>query len=260
MTVVRALRSELLRLRRSPLVVAHVICGVVGGAACGAYFAVAAWDPLMGTDAFAQFLGALMPLMSAIACSLAMDEERAAGRLANLTAAPSRGVAGLAAWLALVALGALALMLAFAVFGIALAAAGRLVAGPVPLVLAWAGTLAGSLPVYTLALAGALHLGRNATIGCGAGATLAAFFSVGGLAHGLMTGELTGVSAAGVLGWVPTSWAARLGSLGVEVVIDAGRAAAPLATLASVCLALAVVLLALFIGWFGRFEDRRSDG
>ena len=260
MTIARALHSEMLRLRHSPLVAAHIVCGVVGGAACGAYFAVATWDPLMGADAFAQFLGALMPLMSAIACGLAMDEERAAGRLANLTSAPSRGIAGAAAWLALVALGALALMLAFAVFGLALAAVGRLAAGPAPLALAWAGTLAGSLPVYALALAIALRFGRNAAIGAGAAATFVAFFSVGGLAHGLMTGELTGAASAGIFGWVPTSWAARLGSLGVESVIDASRAAAPLTALAPACLALAAVALALFIGWFRRFEDGRSDG
>ena len=48
----------------------------------------------------------------------------------------------------------------------------------------------------------ALRLGRNAAIGAGAAGTLLAFFSVGGLAHGLMTGELTGALAT-PLNWVP---------------------------------------------------------
>ncbi len=67
-----------------------------------------------------------MPLMSGIACGLAVDEERAAGRLANLTALPSRGRAVLAKWLALTLMGAGALAVAFAVFGTALACVGRL--------------------------------------------------------------------------------------------------------------------------------------
>lgn len=259
MTLLRALRSEAVRLRRSPVVIAHLVCGIVGGVACGAYFAVAAWDPLLGTDAFTQFLGALMPLMTAIACSLAIDEERTAGHLANLTSVPSRGIAGAAAWLALVVLGAFALALAFVVFGAILCSAGRLSAGPAPLVLGWVGALLGSLPTYVLALALSLRLGRNATIGVGAGATLLAFFSVGGLAHGLMTGELTGLTVSGVLAWVPTSWAARLGSLGVEVVIDAGRALVPLASLAAVSCAFGVVLLVAFLAWLGRFEEGRGD-
>ena len=91
MTLPRALLSEALRLARSPLTAVHLVCGLAAGLACGEYFSVTRWDPALGADAYVQFLGALMPLMSAIVCGLAVDEERAAGRLANLTAVPSRG-------------------------------------------------------------------------------------------------------------------------------------------------------------------------
>ena len=132
-TLPRALRSEALRLSRSPLVAVHLACGLAGGLACGEYFTVARWDPALGADAYAQFLGALMPLMSGIVCGLAVDEERSAGRLANLTAVPSRGRAVAAKWLALSLMGAGALAVALAVFGGVLAAAGRLPLGPAPL-------------------------------------------------------------------------------------------------------------------------------
>ena len=105
MTLPRALLSEALRLARSPLAAVHLACGLAAGLACGEYFSVTRWDPALGADAYAQFLGALMPLMSAIVCGLAVDEERAAGRLANLTAVPSRGRAVAAKLLALAALG-----------------------------------------------------------------------------------------------------------------------------------------------------------
>ena len=91
MTLPRALLSEALRLARSPLSAVHLACGLAAGLACGEYFSVTRWDPALGADAYAQFLGALMPLMCAIVCGLAVDEARAAGRLANLTAVPSRG-------------------------------------------------------------------------------------------------------------------------------------------------------------------------
>lgn len=91
MTLSRALLSEALRLARSPLTAVHLVCGLAAGLACGEYFSVARWDPALGADAYVQFLGALMPLMSAIVCGLAVDEERAAGRLANLPLAwPAR--------------------------------------------------------------------------------------------------------------------------------------------------------------------------
>ena len=111
MTLPRALLSEALRLARSPLTAVHLVCGLAAGLACGEYFSMTRWDPALGADAYAQFLGALMPLMSAIVCGLAVDEERAAGRLANLTAVPSRGRAVAAKLLALAALGAGALTL-----------------------------------------------------------------------------------------------------------------------------------------------------
>ena len=210
MTLPRALLSEALRLARSPLAGVHLVCGLAAGLACGEYFSVTRWDPALGADAYAQFLGALMPLMSAIVCGLAVDEERAAGRLANLTAVPSRGRAVAAKLLALAALGAGALAVALGVFGAVLAVAGRLPLGPAPLAAAWAGIVLGSLPLYALGLGVALRLGRNAAIGAGAAGVLLAFFSVGGLAHGLMTGELTGALAT-PLSWVPLAWPARLG-------------------------------------------------
>ena len=257
MTLPRALRSEFLRLARSPLATVHLVCGLAAGLACGAYFSVARWDPALGADAYAQFLGALMPLMSAIVCGLAVDEERAAGGLANLTAVPSRGRSVLATWLALSLMGAGALALALGVFGIVLAAAGRLALGAAPLALAWAGTVLGSLPLYALGLAVALRFGRNAAIGLGAAGTLVAFFSVGGLAHGLMTGELTGALPSPLF-WVPLAWPARLGSLGAEVFIDAARATGPLLATALACALLSAAAAIALAIWFRRLEGGRS--
>ena len=255
MTLPRALLSEVLRLARSPLAAVHLVCGLAAGLACGEYFSVTRWDPALGADAYAQFLGAFMPLMSAI---VAVDEERAAGRLANLTAVPSRGRAVAAKLLALAVLGAGALAVALGVFGAVLAVAGRLPLGLAPLAAAWAGIVLGSLPLYALGLGVALRLGRNAAIGVGAAGMLLAFFSVGGLAHGLMTGELTGALAT-PLSWVPLAWPARLGSLGVEAFIDAARAAGPLLTTALAGLVLTLATAAVLLAWFCRFEDGRAD-
>ncbi|MFR7736121.1 MAG: lantibiotic ABC transporter permease [Eggerthella lenta] len=190
----------------------HLVCGLAAGLACGEYFSVTRWDPALGADAYAQFLGALMPLMSAIVCGLAVDEERAAGRLANLTAVPSRGRAVAAKLLALAALGASALAVALGVFGAVLAVAGRLPLGPAPLRPPGRASRWAACP-STRWLGVALRLGRNAAIGAGAAGMLLAFFSVGGLAHGLMTGELTGALAT-PLSWVPLAWPAAWGRSG----------------------------------------------
>lgn len=257
-TLPRALRSQLMRLSRSPIAAVHAACGTAAGAACGAYFACAPWDPSLGADAYAQLLGAMMPLMAGIACGLAVDEERVAGGLANLTGAPSRARAVLALYGALVLMGAATLALAFGLFAAILAAAGALAVGAGAIALSWAGCVLGSLPLYALALALSLRFGRNVAIGAGAAGLALAFLSVGGLAHGLMTGELTGALAT-PLSWVPLAWPARLGSLGVEAFIDAARAAGPLLTTALAGLVLTLAAAAVLLAWFCRFEDGRAD-
>lgn len=265
MTLPCALRSEAARFVRSPLTPVHLICALTGGIACGAYFAYAPWDPAFGADAYVQLLGALMPLMASIVCGLNVDEERRAGRLVNLTGAPSRATAIAAKAIVLWLAGAIALLLAVGIFAGALALAGRLALGLDALVFSVAGLALGSTPLYLLFLAVALRTGRNAAVGEGAAGLGIGLFSVGGLAHGLMTGELT-AATGGILGLIPFAWPARLGSLAIEAGIAQMSDAAQAAAISSLALGLvfaAVILtatgLAALIAWFNRFEGGRDD-
>lgn len=269
MTFPRALRSEFIRMRTSPLVAVHLACALAAGSACGAYFAFAPWNPAQGTDAYAQFLGALMPLMAGIVCGLAFDAEREAGGMANLTGAPSRQTALAAKIAVLLLMSAATLALAIGLFALILAAAGRSALSPAAYVWCIAGLTLGSAPLYILSSWLALRFGRNAAIGVGAVGLLLAFFSIGGLAHGLMTGELTGAYPS-ILGYIPLTWSARLGSLGVEngmipsslgthiegsVMNVAAQVHAQTLLTAGLCLALSAAALIVLLTWFNRFEE-----
>lgn len=265
MTLLRTLRSETMRFTRSPLALVHLICAFTGGIACGAYFAYAPWDPAFGADAYVQLLGALMPLMTSIVCGLNVDEERRAGRLANLTGTPSRATAIAAKAIVLWLTGALTLLLAIGIFAGALALAGRLTLGLDALMFSVAGLALGSAPLYPLFLAVALRTGRNAAIGVGAAGLGIGLFSVGGLAHGLMTGELT-ATTGGVLGLTPFAWPARLGSLAIEAGIAQMSDVAKAAAINSLALELTIAAAALtaaglaaLIAWFNRFEGGKDD-
>lgn len=263
----RALRAEALRLRRSPLVPLHLACALAAGAACGAYFAYAPWDTAMGTDAFTQLLGAMMPLMAGIVCGLDADAEGEATGYAALLATPSRRIA-LAARLAMLWLmGTVTLTLAVGLFAGILSLMGRdpFEAG------VWAGATAGlafgSAPLYLLLYAVALRWGRNATIAAGAAGLMLAFFSVGGLAHGLMTSELT-AAGANALSYLPTSWPALLGSLPVELAVagdpvgtaQAASVASRLGSLCALCGGASVLFAGAAMTWISRFElARRGD-
>lgn len=221
MSLWRAVLSECVRLKRSPLIALHLACGLIAGVACGAYFGVAPWDPRLGTDAFVQLIGALMPLMVAIVCGLDIDGEREASGLSNLLALPSRRIALAARVLVLWLLGIIAMAVALGSFAGVIGAFGR---------------DAFSAGVYARAAAG-------------------------GLAHGLVTGELTAASS-GVLGYVPFAWAERLGSLLVELGLatDTGLRAViwQLEVTSVLALVVTAICLVVLLVWIGFFEEGRK--
>ena len=160
-TFAHALRSEAVRLRRSPLVWLHAVLATVLGGLAGAYFAFSAWDSLMGTDAFFQLLGAGAPLLAGISCGLAADAEQRAGEAANLLGVSSRRSALAAKIVALLGLGLAAAAWAAVLFCAALALAGRPMPELPALALAVLGIALGSACSYAIFLIVALKWGAT---------------------------------------------------------------------------------------------------
>ena len=270
MTLGRALASEAMRLRRSPLVPLHAALGATLGLACGAYFGVTAWDPHLSTDAFFQLLGAGAPLLVGVSCGLSVDVEREAGEYAHLLGVPSRRLALAARTLALLALGVLAAALAGACFLGVMVALGKPVM-PVPSAAAVLGMGVGSASLYVICLACALRFGRNASIALGALGLMVALASLGGLANGLVTGTLSGTFGLSAATFIPLAWPARLASLAIEFEI-AGAHSVPGAETAlpelargatlllTTCMVVTAVLSAAALALVNRFEDARRAG
>lgn len=262
MTFRRALRAELLRLRRSSLIPLHAALALGLGVAAGAYFAFAPWDSLLGTDAFFQMLGAGAPLLVGLSCGLSAEAEREAGEGANVLGMPSRRVVVAAKVAALWLLGlAAAVVAALAFYGV-LAAAGRAVVSLTTCVAAAGGIAAGSLGLYAALLWVAFRFGRNAAIGVGALGVFLALASMGGLANGLVTGTLSGGFGAGLAAVIPFSWASRFGSLIVELAIvgglpEAAALAKSLQIIAAFCAAFTLAAGALMFARVNRFENKR---
>ena len=162
-------------------------------------------------------------------------------------------------------MGAFALVLAAAAFAAPLILVGRQALGPAAWVGAVVGLAFGSIPLYLVLYVAALRWGRNAAIVAGAAGLMLSFFSMGGLAHGLMTGELT-AAGANALSYLPTSWPALLGSLPIELSIAGGSAgsldaaahvAGAIWPLAGLCAVATVLLAGGLAAWISRFEPAR---
>ena len=263
MSFAGALRSEAVRLRRSPLVLMHGALAAALGGLAGAYFATSSWDTLLGADAFFQLLGAGAPLLAGISCGLAADAERAAGGCAEPSGFRPRRRA-LAAAAALLALGLLAAIVAAAIFCAALAVAGRPAPSLAALAAAVLGIGAGSACLYLVFLYVALRFGRNASIGLGALGLIVAMASLGGLANGLVTGTLSGGLGAAAAAFVPFAWPSRLATLPIELSIvgGAGAEAAALASayagIAAACAVATLAIAALALAAANRFEGGRG--
>lgn len=266
MTFVRALHSEAVRLRRSPLIALHLVLAVALGLCAGGYFSYAAWDSLLGADAFFQLLGAGAPLLVGISCGLAVDAEREAGGCANLLGVPSRRVALAAKGAVLFALGLVAALLAAVLFFGVLAFAGRDVPSLAACLAAALGIALGCVFLYAAFLWIALRFGRNASIGLGALGLIVALASMGGLANGLVTGTLSGSFGIDAALLVPFAWPSRAASLVIELAIAGPLGFGPetVAALASALVRVAVAcgaatgaLVVLLLARANCFEDKR---
>lgn len=261
----RAVRAETRRLRHSFLLPLHLACALVAGGGGGAYFAFAAWNPTLGADAFVQLLGAMMPLMVGIICGIDADLEGEVTRFSNLVAQASRWRVFTARIFTLWMLGALALGLAVGVFAGSLQLTGRQSLEATTWIGTWLGLSLGSAPLYLILYVAALKWGRNASIAVGAVGLMLAFFSMGGLAHGLVTGKLT-ASELNVFSVLPTSWPALLGALPIELAV-AWHAAGDMASVVlatwqqatGICGFGLVICYGGAAWWIRRFEPRQSD-
>lgn len=264
----RALRSEAVKLRRSPLAPLHLALALALGLAAGAYFGYAPWDSLLGADAFFQLLGAGAPLLTGLSCGLALDAEREAGECANLLGVPSRRIALAAKAAALWLLGLSAAVVAALAFFALVTAAGRATPPLATCLAAAGGVAAGSVGLYVAFVWIALRFGRNAAIGAGALGFLLAMGSMGGLANGLVTGTLSGSFGVELAALLPFAWPSRLASLTVELAVagqlgaagQEGALAASLSQVAITCAALTAAFAAASLARANRYEDKRRAG
>lgn len=271
MTLLGALRSELIRLPRSSLVPLHLVLALGLGILAGWYFAATrTWDSLLGTDAFVQLLGAGAPLLAGISCGLSVDADREAGSCINLLGVPSRRLAIGARLVSLLLLGIVSAAVATETFAILLTSAGRQLPPLRAMVQSVLGMGVGSVSLYLVFILAALRAGRDASIGLGAIGAVISVVSLGGLANGLVTGTLSGLLGASVAAFVPFAWPARLASLEVELAVAhmGERYAAALPGLVSAksvvlgaCLAVTLAFVALTLVLADRIElGGRHDG
>ncbi|WNS42339.1 lantibiotic immunity ABC transporter MutG family permease subunit [Paenibacillus sp. MMS20-IR301] len=244
------LRADLLKTRRTPFILIHLLAPLIGTAVFLAYYSYSPWNAIDKALVFIQSLGCALPALIGLVCSMSAEQEAGAGQFQGMLAMPANKISAYISKLLLLLLFGLgAILLAYLIFALGFGGILQQDRLGIPFYLTGAVILFGSsIFLYVMHLFISLRLGKGASIGAGiAGSLIAALM-------------LTGL---GDIPWpyTPFAWGTRFISLWT---IHASGTILPPALpelKAGITLCTAGTILAVILSciWFRRWEGRSSD-
>jgi ABC-2 type transport system permease protein len=246
----RYLKSDVLKLRRQPLLLVQLFVPLLGIAIFLAYYSFTPYSPITKVDGYLQVLAVVLPTMIGIVCSIAVEQEAVAGNFQQLLISPVKLLPFLSKLSLLLILG----------FGSVLFASGGFGAGYIYLmrespyglkfyVLAACILFMSSVFLYFLHFFISLRFGKGASIGLGIMESL--------LSALLLTG-------LGDHNWIfiPSAWAARFITIWVHYDINSAVSIPEAIRLNSgvrYCVVGTVVIMVLLGLWICRWEGHNSS-
>ncbi|MGG6313664.1 lantibiotic immunity ABC transporter MutG family permease subunit [Paenibacillus macerans] len=245
----RSLRSELIKLRRQPMLWVHLLVPLAGMGIFLGYYAYTPFLPASKVSGYLQVLAVAFPTLIGMVCAIAADQEADAGRYQQLLALPSRLVPLASKLTLLLLLGFGSTLLASVGFGAGFLYLLNQSLYSLGFYVKAAGILFGScIFLYALHLYVSLRFGKGASIGLGI---------LGSLTAALL---LTGLGDRNWI-YIPYAWAARFVTLWMEYG-STGDGAIPAEPLARpgilFCISGTVAIMVLLGGWFRRWEGTKS--
>ncbi|MGQ3478705.1 lantibiotic immunity ABC transporter MutG family permease subunit [Paenibacillus sp. TY11] len=245
----RNLKSDMLKLRRQPLLLVQLLMPLLGIAIFLAYYSFTPYSPIAKVDGYLQVLAVALPTMIGIVCSIAADQESAAGNFQELLTSPVKLLPFLSKLSLLLFLGFGSVLLAFGGFG-----AGFLYLlkeSPYGLkfyVLAACILFLASIFLYVLHFFISLRFGKGASIGLG-------------IAESLLSALL--LTGLGDHNWIfiPAAWAARFITIWVQYSgssADAIPQAIQLDSGIGYCVVGTLAIMVLLGLWICRWEGQNS--
>ena len=244
LTLIRCIRSDCRKLRRTFMLPIHIFVPVVISALFLAYYSVSPWKTESKLSGFLEFIAVSFPLIIGLISAKAIEQEGQAGSFQNmLCGIKSRTAVYLSKLILLFVLGVISASLAIEIFGAFFKAA------PVVLYLKAIGVLIFSnIFLYVLHQFVSLQFGRGTSIGLGIAESLISALALTGLGDGKWY-------------FIPCTWGARL--CDYLVYIWSYPASIPIANveiikgilIAGISSTIAIVAS---IFWFRNWEGRKT--
>jgi len=250
MVMLRLLRAELLKTKRTPFLLTHLIVPIIISGLFLAYYSYSPWNFAWKISGYFQALSCGFPIIIGLVCAMAAEQEANAGHFQGmLTATKIKIVAYLSKLILLLLFSFGAILLSFGIFSIGFIELLHedtfgyqfyFIAGCILFV--------SFAFLYILHLFVSLHFGKGASIGLGI---------VGSLIVALL---LTGLGD-GIWSFIPYGWGGHFISLWemkesgldlstVEIGLQEG-------IIASICGTLFVLVLSCL--WFWKWEGRKTE-
>lgn len=202
--LISALHADLLKMKRMPVIAAHLLIPVITSVSFLLYDSFSGWDRYTQMAAFFQTIGAGFPALAGIFTAGVMEQERSAGCFQNLLAFPQKRVGFLSKLILLLILGLFSVLLTAVLFGIGFGCVGKCV---VAALIMWCG----GIPIYIWQMILAFWLGAGVSVGAGI---------LSGLVSALM---LTGLGDH-IWKYIFVSWTGRMPYAYLQVVSGSGAA------------------------------------
>ena len=113
----RCLRADFYKMKRSSVIIAHIIIPIVVSAVFLAYYAISGWNETDKITAFYETLGSAFPVLIGIFTASIMEQEQNAGAFQNLLTLRSRTAALFSKVVTLLVFGLFALLFTAVIFG-----------------------------------------------------------------------------------------------------------------------------------------------
>lgn len=244
------LRADLLKMRRTPFLLIHLLTPLLGAGLFLAYYSISAASEAGKVIAFMQAIACAYPTVIGLVCAMAAEQEAVAGRFQGMLGLPAgRTTTFFSKLLLLLGFSLGAVLLVFVLFSLGFAGMLGQDRHGIPFYITGSVILfASNIVLYLLHFAVSLRFGRGLSIGIGITGSLLAALMLTGLGDILWP-------------FIPFAWGGRFLSL-LEIQHSGGLpsfAETRLATGVSICIGATIAAGLLSMLWFYKWEGRSAD-
>lgn len=237
----KMMTGEWLKLRKTPVMLAHILIPVIVSVVFLAYYAISPWSEPSKISAFYQALGVGFPVLIGIFAANTAEQEQNAGEYQNLLSLPNkRKIFIVKVWIYLI-LGLFSVIMAALLFGIGFQ---KMFGGAVGLniylmaaLLMWVS----SIPIYIWLMYLAFRFGKGVSIGAGI---------IFGLISALM---LTGMGLY-IWHYVPVDWTGRIPDTFIRAVFGEISAVHKIRKVLPIYCIFTVFSMLYYVIWASRWE------